>query len=200
MYDYIGRMQHEDARERSVRALASRYNVDTDQAERVEATAAGLLARAAVDWQLDSELAGLVLGWSARLHEIGLDISHVGFQRHGAYIVGHADLPGFPRSEQDLLAFLIASQRRNIDRDKRDSLPGSWQKKALRLAIILRLAALLHRSRSREPLPEIDLCVDARGLVLTFPAGWLDANPLTVADLDRERDYLGEIGFTLDFS
>ncbi len=200
LYDYIGRMQHEDARERSVRALASRYNVDTDQAERVEATAAGLLARAAVDWQLDSELAGLVLGWSARLHEIGLDISHVGFQRHGAYIVGHADLPGFPRSEQDLLAFLIASQRRNIDRDKRDSLPGSWQKKALRLAIILRLAALLHRSRSREPLPEIDLCVDARGLVLTFPAGWLDANPLTVADLDRERDYLGEIGFTLDFS
>ena len=200
LYDYIGRTQHEDARERSVRALASRYNVDSDQAERVTNTAAELLGQSAARWQLDSELATLVLGWSARLHEIGLDISHVGFQRHGAYIVGHADLPGFPRSEQDLLAFLIDSQRRNIDRTKRDSLPRSWRKKALRLAILLRLAVLMNRNRSREQLPAIDLTVDDRVVTLRFPAGWLDANPLTVADLERERDYLDEVGFTLDFS
>ncbi len=200
LYDYIGRTQHEDARERTVAAMVSRYNVDTDQAERVADTAGCLLAQAASKWQLSSELASLVLGWSAKLHEIGLDISHVGFQRHGAYIVANADLPGFPRSEQDLLAFLIASQRRNIDRAKRDSLPGSWQKKALRLAILLRLAVLLHRSRSREPLPKIDLSVATRAVALTFPSGWLDANPLTGADLDRERDYLEEIGFSLEFS
>ena len=200
LYDYIGRSQQEDARMRSVRALESRYNVDADQADRVEATASALLGQAAETWQLTSDLAGLVLGWSARLHEIGLDISHVGFQRHGAYIVGNADLPGFPRNEQELLAFLIASQRRNIDRGKSDALPRSWRKKALRLAVILRLAVLLNRNRSREPLPDIAFKVTASAVELRFPSGWLDANPLTVADLSRERDYLDEVGYALSYS
>lgn len=200
LYDYIGRTQQEDARMRSVRALESRYNVDSDQADRVESTAAALLAMAAKPWQLTSELAALVLGWSARLHEIGLDISHVGFQRHGAYIVGNADLPGFPRNEQELLAFLIASQRRNVDRGKYESLPKSWRKKALRLAVMLRLAVLLNRNRSREPLPDIALTVADSDVELNFPAGWLDANPLTVADLAREREYLDEIGYALRYS
>ena len=207
---------------RSVRALESRYNVDSDQADRVEATAAALLAQAAEPWQLTSELSALALGWSARLHEIGLDISHVGFQRHGAYIVGNADLPGFPRNEQELLAFLIASQRRNVDRGKYESLPKSWRKKALRLAVMLRLdfgsdskswrkkalrlavmlrlAVLLNRNRSREPLPDIAFTVADSDVELNFPAGWLDTNPLTVADLARERDYLDEIGYALRYS
>lgn len=200
LYDYIGRTQQEDARMRSVRALESRYNVDSDQADRVEATAAALLAQAAEPWQLTSELSALALGWSARLHEIGLDISHVGFQRHGAYIVGNADLPGFPRNEQELLAFLIASQRRNVDRGKYESLPKSWRKKALRLAVMLRLAVLLNRNRSREPLPDIAFTVADSDVELNFPAGWLDTNPLTVADLARERDYLDEIGYALRYS
>jgi len=37
------------------------------------------------------------LGWAARLHEIGLDIAHNQYHKHGAYILGHADLPGFSR-------------------------------------------------------------------------------------------------------
>jgi exopolyphosphatase/guanosine-5'-triphosphate,3'-diphosphate pyrophosphatase len=200
LYDYIGRLQHEDARERSVRALAGRYSVDPEQAERVASTAAVLLAKCSSRWDLESDLAGKALEWSARLHEIGLDISHDGFQRHGAYIVGNADLPGFPRNEQDLLAFLIASQRRNIDASKSEALPSSWQKKALRLAILLRLAVLLNRSRSRNLLPEISLEVGKRSLGVRFPAGWLDENPLSVAELERERAYLREVGYRLEFA
>ena len=200
LYDSLGRLTHEDARERSVRALAGRYSVDADQADRVASTAAELLGKSADGWQLDSELARKALEWSARLHEIGLDISHEGFQRHGAYIVGNADLPGFPRNEQDLLAFLIASQRRQIDARKGPALlPSSWRKKSLRLSILLRLAVLLNRSRSTQPLPEIGLVTGKRSVGLRFPAGWLDDNPLTVADLERERDYLGEAGYRLDF-
>ena len=202
LYDSLGRLQHEDARERSVRALTGRYSVDLEQADRVASTAASLLAKAAASWQLDSDLAGKALDWSARLHEIGLDISHEGFQRHGAYIVGNADLPGFPRNEQDLLAFLIASQRRQIDTGKGGAanLPTSWRKKSLRLSILLRLAVLLNRSRSKKPLPEIDLVAGKRSIGLRFPSGWLDENPLTVADLERERGYLDEVGYRLDFT
>jgi exopolyphosphatase/guanosine-5'-triphosphate,3'-diphosphate pyrophosphatase len=115
LYDLIGRLQHEDARDRSVHALARRFNIDEAQAARVADTAASLLQQSAHEWQLEIPLVSKLVAWAARLHEIGLDISHDGFQRHGAYIAEHADLPGFPRSEQALLAFIIASQREPIE-------------------------------------------------------------------------------------
>ena len=199
LYDYLGRMQHEDARVRSVRALARRYNVDKDQAKRVAATAVGLLERCADAWDLDPVFDGQALRWAANLHEIGLDISHEGFDRHGAYVVGNADLPGFPHAEQRRLEFLVASQRRQVDEGKRRALPRQWRASALRLAILLRLAVLLHRSRSRNPLPDIGVDAAHAAVGLRFPAGWLDANPLTVADLDRERGYLQDVGYDLTF-
>lgn len=199
LYDYIGRMQHEDARERSIRALAARYNVDAGQADRVVRTAITLLAPSADRWRLQTPLAASSLEWAARLHEIGLDINHEGFQRHGAYIAGNADLPGFPRNEQDLLAFLIAAQRSSFSASAAESLPAPWRSKALRLAILLRLAVLLNRSRSREPLPTFGVRVDGRSIALRFPKGWLSENPLTAADLSRERDYLDAVDYRLQF-
>jgi len=197
LYDSIGRMQHHDARERSVSALARRFNVDIEQAERVAQTGRSLLRQCATRWELTSQLATEMLDWSARLHEIGLDISHDGFQRHGAYIAEHADLPGFPRSEQLLLAFLIANQRREIDIAFRDRLPSAWRQKALRLAILLRLGVLLNRSRSRTALPAIQIVPGEASVTLEFPVGWLAENPLTIADLDREGQYLQRAGYQL---
>ena len=197
LYDSLGRLQHEDARERSVQALARRYNVDPEQAQRVAETANGLLGQCAGDWDLASPLVTRMLKWSALLHEIGLDISHDGFHRHGAYIAANADLPGFPRAEQQFLAFLIASQRRHIDEDLRHELPSKWQGKALRLSVVLRLAVLLNRSRSNAALPEIEFDVAENGLTLGFPDGWLEQNPLTRADLEREKDYLLSSGYAL---
>jgi exopolyphosphatase/guanosine-5'-triphosphate,3'-diphosphate pyrophosphatase len=92
LYDLLGRMQHEDARERSVRAMAARYHVDRKQAKRVGRTADMLLHQCIETWDLETPFYGRILGWSARLHEIGLDISHDGYQRHGAYVAAHADL------------------------------------------------------------------------------------------------------------
>ena len=33
---------------------------------------------------------------------------------------------------------------------------------------------------------------------ITFPDGWLDNNPLTLADLDREIQYLRPTGYRLE--
>src|SRR5690606_31282972 len=126
LYDQLGRLRHEDARQRSVEAMARRYSVDRAQAERVAATAAQLLAQCE-RWKLPSPLAGQMLAWAATLHEIGLDISHDGFQRHGAYIVENAHLPGFPRTEQLLLAFLIENQRRDLKLRDLKRLPAPWR-------------------------------------------------------------------------
>jgi len=200
LYDLLGRQQHEDARERSVRAMAARYHVDAAQAARVSFMATLLLDQCLAAWHLASPLTTKILDWSARLHEIGLDISHDGFHRHGAYVAEHADMPGFPRAEQRFLAFLIGSQRHEINTASQQQLPRSWRESALRLALLLRLAVVLNRTRSDAEFPVISLAVGDQYLDLHFASDWLAANPLTVADLERERGYLQAVDYTLRFS
>jgi exopolyphosphatase/guanosine-5'-triphosphate,3'-diphosphate pyrophosphatase len=197
LYDLLGRLQHEDARERTVRAMASRYQAEEKQAERVARTASGLYTQCKNQWGFSSQIAGNVLDWAARLHEIGLDISHDGYQRHGAYIAEHADMPGFPRAEQRLLAALIGGQRHRIDRQSFDLLPDSWREAGLRLLIILRLAVLLNRSRKEVAEIPVAINVTDNSLTIRFDADWLADNPLTIADLEREEGYLRQIGYVL---
>ncbi len=199
LYDLLGRLQHEDARERTVIAMAARYHVDPEQSRRVAETAALLHGQCASDWGLNSEFEIRVLDWAARLHEIGLDISHDGFQRHGAYIAEHADMPGFPRAEQRYLAFLIGGQRNDLDASRLQTLPRAWRNSALRLAILLRLAALLNRSRNDAAVPMLKFKVAEQSLALRFDKEWLEVNPLTVADLEREKGFLHEVGYELQF-
>ncbi len=196
LYDMIGRLTDEDARVRTVRAMAARFQVDRPQAERVESTALFLFGQVREDWDLGSDQQ-LLLAWSARLHEIGLDIAHAHYHRHGAYVLANADMPGFPREEQQVLACLVQAHRRKFDRAVFSGLPPEWQRPAIRLAILLRLAALIHRSRTAGTTPDLRLRVQGRSLRLQVPAAWLESNPLTVADLDRERDYLGEADYKL---
>jgi exopolyphosphatase/guanosine-5'-triphosphate,3'-diphosphate pyrophosphatase len=200
LYDLLGRLQHEDARERTVRAMARRYNVDEAQAQRVAETACLLLEQCAEPWKLTSPLAEQGLVWAARLHEIGLDISHDGYQRHGAYIAENADMPGFPRAEQRLLAFLIASQRHQIVTRYLKELPRAWREPVLRMGILLRLAVLMNRSRNDTEIPPVELSVDGCTLALKFDPEWLRANPLTLADLEREQRLLAQAGYELSYS
>jgi exopolyphosphatase / guanosine-5'-triphosphate,3'-diphosphate pyrophosphatase len=196
LYDMVGRLTDEDARVRTVRAMAARYHVDLAQADRVEATALTLFEQARDDWDLVPEHLQ-ILAWSARLHELGLDIAHAHYHRHGAYVLENADMPGFPREEQLVLASLVLAHRRRFERTMFRSLPQAWQRPGLRLSILLRLAALFHRSRTAESLPELRLRVQGRTMRLQLPGSWLDSNPLTLADLEREREYLDEADFKL---
>ena len=177
--------------------MMSRYHVDEEQAKRVAATADSLYRQCKAEWGFSSRIAGPVLDWAARLHEIGLDISHDGYQRHGAYIAANADMPGFPRAEQRFLAVLIGGQRHRISKSGFNVLPESWREPALRLLLLLRLSVLLHRSRSADELPRVEFRVNDYTLTIGFDAAWLEANPLTVADLEREKDCLKQIGFKL---
>ena len=197
LYDLLGRLQHEDARERTVRAMASRYQVDEKQADRVAMTATELYTQCKGEWGFSRKIAGSVLDWAARLHEIGLDISHDGYQRHGAYIAEHADMPGFPRAEQRLLAALIGGQRHRIDESSISVLPESWREAGLRLLMILRLAVLLNRSRKGLERPPVKIDVSGNSISMGFDADWLAANPLTIADLEREQEFLAQVGYTL---
>jgi exopolyphosphatase/guanosine-5'-triphosphate,3'-diphosphate pyrophosphatase len=197
LYDLLGRLTDEDARARSVRALEKRFHVDAAQADRVEATAMGFLASVREAWGLDDELSEQILGWAARLHEIGLDISHTHYHRHGAYLLQHADLPGFPHEEQQLLAIIVGGHRRKLSLAALEQLTPPWDLKAERLIVLLRVAVLLHRGRGPRPAPEVALTVKGRAIDLAFPRGWLHEHPLTIADLEQETEFLRAAGLRL---
>jgi exopolyphosphatase / guanosine-5'-triphosphate,3'-diphosphate pyrophosphatase len=197
LYDLLGRLTDEDARVRSVRAMEGRFHVETAQADRVEATALDFLRQARDDWKLDDPLAEPLLGWAARLHEIGLDISHSHHHRHGAYLLQHADLPGFPHEEQQVLSAIVGNHRRKLHLATLEDLPPPWHAKALYLIVLLRLAVLLHRGRGPRSLPPIQVEVKGRSALLTFPRGWLADHPLTAIDLEQETGYLAIAGFRL---
>ncbi|MHB1240419.1 MAG: exopolyphosphatase, partial [Gammaproteobacteria bacterium] len=60
-----------------------------------------------------------------------------------------------------------------------------------------RLAVVVHRSRNPNLPPQIQLEGDAKTIALRFPEGWMEAHPLTQADLEQEADYLKADGYTL---
>src|ERR1700689_3335936 len=190
LYDMVGRMTRSDARERTVSSMQRRYHVDLEQAERVEATALQFLSQVKEPWDLGDPLAELSLKWAARLHEIGLDVAHSGYHRHGAYLLENADMPGFAREEQQLLARLVGSHRRKLAVQGLEDLIPPWDRRAVQLIVLLRLAVLLHRGRSGVALPNIELGARGSTLELRFPARWLKEHPLTVADLQLEIEFL----------
>lgn len=198
LYDMLGRLRHEDARERSVRGMQRRYHVDEEQGERVKATVDVLLEQVVHDWRLDDERCPMLLRWAARLHEVGLDITHSKYHLHGGYLLAHADLPGFSRLEQQLLATLVRSHRRKLDAAVIDELPAAWRGPALKMIVLLRLAVLLNRGRGPLDLPPLESTARDGHLSLRFPPGWLAMNPLTDADLEQECRRLRAVGFTLE--
>jgi len=148
-------------------------------------------------WQLDDPLAELALRWAARLHEIGLDVAHSGYHRHGAYLLENADMPGFAHEEQLLLARLVGAHRRKFVLDGLDDLIPPWDRRAVHLILLLRLAVLLHRDRSGTPLPQLTLTPRGRTLELRFRLRSLRDHPLTAADLQQEVEYLEAQGLRL---
>ena len=197
LYDMVGRFTDEDARERTVRAMQLRYHVDGAQAERVGATVLDFLQQTRETWRLSDALADQSLKWAAALHEIGLDVSHSGYHRHGAYLLENADMPGFPRGEQLLLARLVGGHRRKFVQQGLEDLIPPWDRSALYLIVLLRLAVLLHRGRSPVALPPIGLTASYRSLEIELPGRWLSDHPLTAADLQQETEHLGAAGFRL---
>ncbi len=195
IYDTLGRFDNRDARVETVEKLMEQHNIDRDQGERVSKCALSL-------W---SELSGpdlpgvsrtKILRWSAELHEIGLNISHSSYHHHGHYLLRHSDLAGFGRYEQYILATLVRLHRKKLTENRIDDLDATARIAFVPLLICLRLAVLLHRRREN-----LDATVHIRekndAYVTTFPKGWLDDNPLTLASLTEEQAYLANIGVTL---
>ncbi len=198
LWDMLGRIDHEDVRDRTIRRMRGRFVVDVDHAARVEAIALDLLAQVAPALRLSGEFPRTLLSWAAQLHEVGLAVAWSNHHVHGAYLVEHSDMPGFSREDQRILATMIRNHRRKIDPSAFERVPTPRNRRMVRdLTILLRVAVRLCRSRTPVPLPPLTARGGAKRLELRFPTAWLEQNPLTAADLATEAERLLRIGWQL---
>ena len=200
LYDLVGRLEHEDVRERTIEALARRYDVDIEQAARVEVTALDLFKQVADGWELDRRRGTRYLRWAARLVDVGLAVSYSGYQKHGGYLVANSNLPGFSREARTMLATLVRYHRRRVEPEPFEQLPPYYSDVARRLCAILRIAVSLNRGRGGHELPAFSAKAGASSLALRFPEGWLDDHPLTRADLEAESTALATLGIAFKVS
>lgn len=200
LHDLEGRFSHADMRDDTIADLMRHYHVDVEQASRVERTALNLRAQVATPWRLRSDTFGTLLAWAAQLHEIGLFVAHNQYHKHGAYLITHGDLAGFSRREQSMVGALVRLHRRKFALGVLEQFDARLREKIARLAALLRLAVVLHRSRTDTPMPLVNANPDSANLSIEFPDRWLDDHPLTWADLEQEAEFMRAQGFTLRFS
>jgi len=188
LYDLLGRRVDQDIRVATVTHFLERYRVDRDHAERVAAMAKSLYLRSVPHPRTES---AQLLEWAALLHESGYTVSHLGFHKHGAYILENADMPGFAAREQHRLALLVLGCRGGLS--KMAPLLTEPDMRAQLLA--LRLAVLFHHARRPIEAPRVVLKID-RAIRCGVAARWLKAHPLTSYALARERAEWEALGFS----
>ena len=196
LHELIGRPERRDPRERTVSGMAQRYQVDEAQAARITGWVGSALEQIAENWSLQQPHAEL-LHWTCQLHEIGLSIAHDRFPEHTGYILEHADMPGFGRLEQQLMAVVASLQNGRIDPGRFDRLPARLQRPARGMLALLRLATTLFRARSDAQNCDFALLTHGNQLELQLPEDWLASHPLTRRDLETERKQLKKLGIDL---
>ena len=181
-----------DLRDRSVQALQRRFAVDTRQAARVRTLALALLEAAQPGAPLTARRE---LAWACELHEIGLMVSHHDHHRHSAYLLAHADAPGFSEDEQRRIGQLVLGQRGRL-RKVQAALATpqfAWSLLCLRLAVLV--------AHARGAAPAAGLRLQARGLNarLEWDGEGAEAHPRTAFLLREEAQaWARESGLRLD--
>lgn len=187
IYDLVGRLGHEDVRERSIAALVSRYHADEETSQVVARRARMLFDATRSCWGLERN-DGELLEWAAKTHEIGMAISHKHFHRHAAYLLRNSDLPGFSQQEQDDLATLVEGQRGKFRSELFNDASGDALLRLQRMVALLRLSVVFKYVEQLEQLPDFKIDADSKSLRLDFPPDWLAQHPLTAQELEQLRD------------
>jgi exopolyphosphatase/guanosine-5'-triphosphate,3'-diphosphate pyrophosphatase len=125
---------------------------------------------------LEKERLQRKLQWAAQLHEIGSQISHSDYHKHGAYILDNADAPGFALPELHRLSLLVLGHRgklRKLEVDFEDHF-------FIQQLLCLRLAVILCHARRDPDLKGLQLEAgtnQSKIFVLTCRPGWAVAFP-----------------------
>ncbi len=185
LWDLYLRERKKDRRQESIRRFIKRFGIDEGRA--VKATASALTFYR----QLAGESGPLerLRGWAAKIHEVGMTVSHTGFHKHGAYMALHADLPGFTSREQHLLSILVLAQKGNLRK-----VEEAIMEPELRKAILsLRLGVVFMHARI-DPAIEGALLKIREGVQLDISRATLSSHPTLSYWLAKEQAAWEEIG------
>lgn len=193
LHDLLGRDSNHDRRDETVRQIIERYRIDTEQADHVCQVALTLFDQLALPAGTATTELRQALRWAAELHEIGLVIARSDYHKHSAYILEHADLPGFSRDDQKRLGFLARGHQGHLGKVRRY---GPDRPHWLALCC-LRLAVLL--LRRREALACQPIRLQARGDIIALDIGarWLADHPLSAYSLHTEAEIWRKAGYSL---
>ncbi len=191
VYDLAGRLHHQDQRDDTIRQLIEQYHIDSEQGNRIAELCKRWLPALEPRMNSDYQEAEKLLVWAAQLHELGLAVAHGGYHKHGAYILGNADLSGFSRQEQARLSMLVLNHRR---KPKTLGIAEYGVNPDWMMACLLRLACIFYRRRQAFALTDaISLSSPSDDCIkLSIPQNWLRSNPLTAADLADEAELLNK--------
>lgn len=185
LYDTIGRKKKKDVRKKTIKQMMRYYQIDREHAWRMQACAEFFYNQVQEAWQL-KKAHRKQLKWAIALSESGLVISHAKFHHHSEYIVRHADMPGFSWNEQSILATLVRLQRNSFNQTTLAMLPPQFIGTVGKMAILMRLCRMMHRSRQLHELPQITLSASGNTLTITANGEWLQAHSLIQVQLQQE--------------
>lgn len=177
-----------DSRNASVMRLSKNFSTDLAQSNRIEKVAVSFFEQ--IQSSLDLTESGnddptQTLRWASQLHEIGCQISHSDYHKHGAYILDNADASGFDLPELHRLSMLVLGHRGKLKKLELELDDSCF---AYQL-ISLRLAVILCHARRDPDFKAITLSINnssAKQFNLTCPIGWSHALPQS-AHLLREE-------------
>ncbi len=193
LYDLVGRTQFEDMRKIGVEQAMRRYSVDTEQARRIAELSLQLWRDLSLGTDEERQAIEQQIQWAACLHEIGHSISHNGYHKHSAYILNHADMPGFSRQEQQMLAALVLGHQGKLSKTQAMiNSPSLWAG-----LLCFRLACHFYRRRLPMDLPIIRLERVSTGYRLSVEEAWLAEHPLTEFGLSQEVLEWAKVGIDL---
>ena len=192
LYDLLDREQGDtDVRSTTVQRLATKFGVDAAQADaRRQRGRCTCCASCAPAPDQPAELARheRKLAWAAQLHEIGSQISHSDYHKHGAYILDNADAPGFAQPELHRLSLLVLGHRGKLRKLEADFDDRAFVQQLL----CLRLAVILCHARRDPDLQGPAAAVGRAAQLHACAAGPAGARPIPQsAHLLREEAWPG---------
>ncbi|MBC3766569.1 guanosine-5'-triphosphate,3'-diphosphate pyrophosphatase [Neptunicella marina] len=187
IYGMLEDMREDNIRQQAIFQLAQRFHIDTAQALRVTATAAGFYNQLpAKCWSANFDAEG-ILQAAAMLHEIGLHIEYKSHHLHAAYLLSFIDLQGYSKLQRDCIRAVVTNFRQQIDVGAFAGFHVHIRRNIILLTRILRIAVILCIRRNDNAQPSMLIAINDDHLYLQFPPGWLKAHPLIDAELANER-------------
>jgi exopolyphosphatase / guanosine-5'-triphosphate,3'-diphosphate pyrophosphatase len=177
-----------DRRRATVEALAAKLDPDPAHSRHVQALSDQLFHDLMPHFELGDPEREL-LGYAARLHDVGLSVAEKGHHKHGAYLIQAAGLAGFWPEEVETVAQIVRFHRGKppsaASHDLFARLKPWTQHVVEKLAAIIRTADALDRTR-RQSVRVVRLQPDGEGLCLVV-TGEGDLRPELEALKDKGR-------------